>query len=56
VPLEPGETNVVEFALDADDLAFFNNEAQRVLEPGDYEIYVGGSSLAPLVGRVEVVE
>lgn len=56
VSLEPGETSVVEFALDADELAFFNNEAQRVLESGEFEIYVGGSSLAPLAGRVEVVD
>ena len=54
--IEPGETLVVDFALASDDLAFFNNDAVQVLEPGVFEIYVGGSSLAPLVGQVEVVE
>jgi beta-glucosidase len=56
VHLEPGETQVVEFALPADELAFYNNEEERILEPGEFELYVGGSSLAPLAGKFEVVE
>ncbi|MEX2093464.1 MAG: glycoside hydrolase family 3 C-terminal domain-containing protein, partial [Pirellulales bacterium] len=54
VHLDPGEQQVVEFALPADALAFYNNEEQRVLEPGKFEVYVGGSSLAPLAGEFEV--
>jgi Fibronectin type III-like domain len=53
---KPGETRVVEFALASDDLAFFNNEAQHVLESGEFEVYVGGGSLALLAGRFEVVK
>ncbi len=56
VPLEPGETQVVEFALPMDELAFYNNEEERVLEPGEFELYVGGSSLAPRVGKFVVEE
>jgi beta-glucosidase len=56
VHLEPGERQVIEFALPADALAFYNNEEQLVLEPGGFEIYVGGSSLAPLAGEFEVVD
>jgi len=56
VSLKPRETSVVEFSLESRDLAFFNNDAERVLEPGEFEFYVGGSSLAPLAGRFEVVE
>ena len=56
VHLEPGETQVIEFALPVDELAFYNNEEERVLEPGEFEIFVGGSSLAPLAGKFEVVE
>ncbi len=56
VPIKPRETVVVEFALASDDLRFFNNDAVQVLEPGDFEIYIGGSSLSPLVGQIEVVE
>ncbi|TFH49751.1 MAG: glycosyl hydrolase, partial [Lysobacterales bacterium] len=56
VTLQPGETSVVEFTLASDDLAFFNNDGKRVLEPGEFEIYVGGSSLAPLAGELQVIE
>ncbi|MGE3241390.1 MAG: beta-glucosidase BglX [Pirellulales bacterium] len=56
VHLKPGEEQVIEFALPADSLAFFNNDEQRVLEPGKFQVFVGGSSLAPLAGEFEVVE
>lgn len=56
VHLEPGAEEVVEFALPADQLAFYNNEEQRVLEPGDFEVYAGGSSLAPLAGKFTMVK
>ena len=56
VSLKPGGTSIVEFALKSDDLAFFDNDEKRVLEPGECEIYVGGNSLAPLAGRFEVVD
>ena len=56
VALQPGQTITVELALAADNLAFFNNDAERVLEPGTVEVYVGGSSLAPRPGNIEVVE
>jgi beta-glucosidase len=56
VHLEPGESTVLEFALPADDLAFYNNEEKRILEPGRFELYIGGSSLAPLAGEFELVE
>ena len=56
IRLKPGETRVVEFALPTDELAFYNNQEERVLEPGKFEIFVGGSSLAPLAGEFELVE
>jgi beta-glucosidase len=56
VYLAPGETQIVEFALATDVLAFFNNEEQRMLEPGKFELYIGGSSLAPLAGQFELVD
>lgn len=54
--LNAGETQVVEFALSTDDLAFYNNREERVLESGNLEVYVGGSSLAPLAGEFELVD
>jgi beta-glucosidase len=56
VHLRPGERQVVEFALPADALAFYDNDEQRLLEPGKFEIFVGGSSLAPLAADFDVVE
>ena len=56
VHLAPGETQIVELALPADELAFFNNQEERVLEPGKFEVYVGGNSLAPLAGTFELVK
>ncbi len=56
VRLEAGQTEVLEFAISTDDLKFYNNEEEQLLEPGKFELYVGGSSLAPLAGTFEVVE
>ena len=53
---EPGEEQVIEFALPADSLAFFNNDEEKVLEPGKFQVFVGGSSLAPLAGEFELVD
>jgi beta-glucosidase len=55
VHLKPGEEQIVEFGLPMDSLAFYNNEERRVLEPGEFEVYVGGNSLAPLAGKFELV-
>lgn len=56
VHLEPGESDVLEFAIPADDLKFYNNDEEQILEPGKFELYVGGSSIAPLARTFEVVE
>lgn len=56
VSLKAGESQVLEFAISTDDLAFYNNEEERLLEPGKYEVFVGGSSLAPKAGEFEVIE
>jgi beta-glucosidase len=56
VHLKPGEEQVIEFALPADSLAFYNNNERRALEPGKFQVFVGDSSLAPLGGEFEVIE
>lgn len=48
VRLAPGESSVLEFALDAEDLAYFDNHGRKVLEPGEFRLGVGGDSTAPL--------
>jgi beta-glucosidase len=44
VPLEPGETRKVAFQISAKDLEFFDRKGKRVLEPGEFKVWVGSSS------------
>ncbi len=44
ISLLPGETQSVAFPIMADDLSFLNMDMQRVVEPGLFDIMVGGSS------------
>jgi beta-glucosidase len=46
VTLAPGEQKHVSFTLGFDDLAFYNVDLKRVVEPGTFKVWVGGSSLA----------
>lgn len=42
--LRPGETSTVTFRVAARDLAFHDLSMRRVIEPGAYRVFVGGSS------------
>lgn len=55
IHLEPGQSSVVEFTLPMEGLAFYDNDERQILESGTFEIYVGGSSLAPLAGTIELI-
>ncbi|MEM1557542.1 MAG: glycoside hydrolase family 3 N-terminal domain-containing protein [Thermoproteota archaeon] len=44
VRLKPGESKRVVFSLTADDLAFFDTNMRRIVEPGEFKIMVGASS------------
>jgi len=44
VRIEPGKDSKVAFELSPDDFKLVNNEGERILEPGEFIIYVGGSS------------
>jgi beta-glucosidase len=54
--LQAGQTQHVEFKLHFDDLAFYNVDVQRVVEPGTFDVYVGGSSQADKAGSFTVLE
>lgn len=41
VALEPGEHRTVTFTLHPDDLSFINQQSERVVEPGEFEVQVG---------------
>jgi beta-glucosidase len=44
VHIKKGETKKVEFVLTPEELAIWNNKMERVVEPGEFEIMVGGNS------------
>jgi len=48
IELKPGQTETVTFDLHTDDLAFFGRDQQRVVEAGEFRVWVGGSSEAEL--------
>jgi beta-glucosidase len=56
VHLEPGQTKTIEFALDPEALAFWNEDMKRVVEPGAFDVMVGPNSVDLTTARLEVVE
>lgn len=56
VHIAPGETKTVTLTLPAEDLAYYDNEEHRHLDPANFELYVGGNSAAPLAGKFELVK
>ena len=54
VHLRPGERRTLAFELKPDDLAFYDAAMQRVVEPGTFTVFVGGSSGAEQRVRFEV--
>jgi beta-glucosidase len=46
IHLEPEASTRVEMPLGPDELGFFDERMKRVVEPGRFEIRVGGSSAA----------
>jgi beta-glucosidase len=48
VALEPNQEVKVSFNLTQDELGFFNNEGKFIVEPGDFKVFVGGSSVTAL--------
>ncbi|MDQ6787499.1 MAG: glycoside hydrolase family 3 C-terminal domain-containing protein [Acidobacteriota bacterium] len=56
ITLEPGETKQVTFTITPAKLAFYNREMKRVVEPGTFQIMVGGNSVDLTSRQLEVVE
>ena len=54
--IEPGQTVRAEFDLSTDDLAFFGRDNTRMVEPGDFHVWIGGSAEADLRSEFTVVE
>jgi beta-glucosidase len=48
VHFKKGETKTIEFTLTKKELGFFNNQGKHIVEAGDFEVFVGGSSATQL--------
>jgi beta-glucosidase len=55
ITLAKGETKTVTFTITADKLWFHDINMERVVEPGEFEIMVGGNSVECLSDIFEVV-
>ena len=44
--LQPGQSRTVEFTLTPAELGFYDNAGKFIVEPGEFEVMVGGSSAA----------
>lgn len=48
IRLKPGEKQTVSFVLEPDDLAFYGRDMKLIVEPGEFHVWIGGSSNAEL--------
>jgi len=55
ITLKPGEKRSVSFTLGPDELATFGIDGRWSVEPGDFEVFVGGSSTVTLKSGFSVV-
>ena len=56
VHLTPGEKQTVEFALTADDLAFYNARGQLAAEPGKFDVWIAPDAASGLMGTFELAQ
>ena len=42
--LKAGESKKISFTISADDLRFYNDKLQHIYEPGEFRLFIGGSS------------
>ncbi len=52
--LNAGESRTVQFTLTSDNLRFYNQNMEFKAEPGAFQVFVGGSSTAELMGSFEL--
>lgn len=55
VELAPGESREVTFRLDSESISFYRRDMSYGYEPGQFKVWVGGSSTADLEGSFEVI-
>lgn len=55
VSIAPGETKTVTFTITPEKMQFYNREMKRVVEPGKFQIMVGGNSVDLINASLEVI-
>jgi beta-glucosidase len=55
IRLRPGEAARVEFTLHTDELAFYGRDMRLMTEPGDFQVWIGGSAQAELGTAFRIV-
>ncbi len=56
VRLEPGQQTTVNFELRTDDLAFYGRSMQLLTEPGEFHVWIGGSSETELRTEFRIMD
>ncbi len=56
IQLQPGEKKTITFEIPVSNLGFYNQALQYVVEPGKFNVMVGGNSADVLTAGFEVVE
>ena len=54
IHLAPHETKTVHFSIPMRELEIWNAQGKWVVEPGDYTLWAGGSSLAELTTKFQL--
>ena len=54
IRLEPNKSTRIQFKISTNDLSFFNQQMQEVTEPGDFSLWIGGSSATTLKGSFSI--
>ncbi|MGN0593398.1 MAG: glycoside hydrolase family 3 N-terminal domain-containing protein, partial [Ruminococcus sp.] len=56
VELEPGETKKCSFEIKAEELGFYNNDGEYIVEPGKYYLYIGSDSAGGPAAEFRITE
>lgn len=54
VELNPKESKTIKFLLTSDELGFYDNKGEFIIEPGAFTVFVGGDSNASLESKFEL--
>jgi beta-glucosidase len=56
IRLKPKETKVVSFDLSTNDLGFHDSSMKYIVEPGKFNLWIGGDSQAELMAAFQIIE